>query len=97
LVLLNNTVITAMYFTGMPETASQLASRQEGFREASYNALLADEALCRSILGAGQASAKIALVIAYATMIGGVAPYATAELKGRKDARKARATDASSA
>lgn len=87
LVQVNSLVGMGLMLAQMPATASAIAAREEAFRVQAYAALQTDPALCQQILRAGQASARMTLIIAYASMAGAVAPYAAMEIKAKRAAK----------
>ena len=84
LVQMNGLFGTGIYVLGFPETSSAIAERSDAFEEQAYNALLTDPALCRMILRGGTTSGKLALLIAYSMLAGGVAPTAITEYRDRR-------------
>lgn len=77
---LNLLIGMAIQMNGMPETAATLTLANEQFENMAYEALLADPALCRKILGAGATSGKAGLVMAYATLGISIVPAARMEI-----------------
>lgn len=86
---LNDWLSIGAMMVGLHGTAGELAQRQEAFREQAFSALLLDPALCRAILRSGARSGKVALGMAYLTMLGSVAPTALLEIKELREARAA--------
>src|SRR5262249_14888572 len=87
---LNGFVAIGAMFMRMPMTASAIhTATDEGFREQTYNALLLDPALCKTILKGGTRSGKVALIAAYAMLAGAVMPVAALEYKALKAERDA--------
>lgn len=86
---LNNMLSFGSMAVGFNATASAIANSNEGFRQAAYEALLTDPALCRSILRAGKTGGKFALMMAYAMFGMNVVPVAMMELNERKAQREA--------
>ena len=72
----------------LPMTAGALNDAQDGFRESTYNALLTDPELCRTILRVGSTSGKVALMISYSMLIAAVAPVGVLEYKLVQQAKK---------
>jgi hypothetical protein len=89
LMQLNGLVGMGLMFGGFLGTASAFSERQDGFREQAYQALLTDPALCKTILRGGKLSGRFSLALAYATLIGGTAPFALQEMRERKAAENA--------
>lgn len=88
LVQLNGLAMIGLMTTGFNSTASAMQLTQDGFRQAAYEALLTDPALCRSILRAGTTSGKVALIIAYGMMLSAVVPTALVEAREKRAARE---------
>lgn len=65
----------------LPATGTALATADEGFSEAAYNALLTDPALCKLILKGGAAGGKLALLMAYGMLAAAIIPVAVTEYK----------------
>lgn len=76
----NDFAVMGLFFVA-PKTASELAGRNDTFRDSAARALASDPALCKSILSAGKHSAKLSLALAYGSLVGGVLPIAVAELR----------------
>lgn len=89
LVQLNAMIAMGAAAIGLFRTAGNIASANEPFEAAAYQALLTDPELCRTILKSGAKSAKVSLALAYGGMAMSVAPTAVIELKERKAARDA--------
>jgi hypothetical protein len=93
LVALNNALAVTLFTLRMPGTALGISAAEEDFRTATYEALLTDPELCRTIISMGKASGKLGLLIAYAALFYGVVPTAVAEfrvhpLKAKLDERR---------
>jgi len=81
LVQLNGLFSMGLTLVKLPMTAGALNDAQEGFRESTYNALLTDPELCKTILRVGTTSGKVALMISYSMLIAAVAPVGVLEYK----------------
>lgn len=86
LVQINNMAAVGLMVMSYPETAGAISDRETTFREQTYNALLTDPGLCRTILRAGTTSGKAALAIAYGMFFTSLAPVAVMEFKERRAA-----------
>jgi hypothetical protein len=84
---LNNILAFGSMAVGMNATASAIASANDGFRSAAYEALVTDPALCRSILRAGKSGGKVALAMAYMMFGVNVIPVAKMELDEKRAQR----------
>lgn len=84
----NDMLAGGLYVGGMRETASDLAAKNDAFRDQVCRALVTDPALCRSIINAGQKSARGSLIFAYLVLGFGIAPTAVTEFKARREAKK---------
>lgn len=82
---LNGLLATGLMLAPMPyrltETASAIANANDGFEEAAAKALSSDPKLAKLILKGGEASGKVALIIAYGMLAGAVAPVAVLEYR----------------
>jgi hypothetical protein len=87
---INGFLTIGAMFAGMPATAGAITAAEDGFREQTYNALLTDPDLCRSILKAGVKSGKIALLISYLMLGAAVMPIAVLEFKAKQQERAER-------
>jgi len=83
----NGLITTGLFLTGFPRTASAIAERNEPFEAQVTAALIADPALCRTILRAGGTSAKLSLLVAYGMLAGSVAPVALEEYRDMRSRR----------
>jgi hypothetical protein len=88
LVQFNGLVAILLMLAQMPMTVDAIETAKDGFREAAYEALLTDPALCKTILKGGTASGKIALLIAYGMFAGAVGPVAYMEYKEKARIRR---------
>jgi len=88
LVQLNGLFSMGLTLVKLPMTAGALNDAQDGFRESTYNALLTDPELCRTILRVGSTSGKVALMISYSMLIAAVAPVGVLEYKLVQQAKK---------
>lgn len=73
----------------MPKTASAIAARNEAFHTSAYEALRTDPALAASIVRAGAASGKVALIMAYGIFAAGLFPVIREEINDKRTARAA--------
>ena len=85
----NDLAAFGMLTFGMPKTGSAIAGKNATFREQAATALATDPALCRSILSAGQTSARGALMVAYGMFATAVGMVAYAEIKEKRADEKA--------
>lgn len=83
--MMGNTLIAIGLRAGkMPLTAEALEIAKDGFREQVYLSLMADPALCRTILKGGSAGARVSLILAYASLASIIVPTAMMELQVRR-------------
>ncbi len=80
----NDIACAGLMVGGMPITASRLAEKNPVFRSQAIAALTTDPALCRSILSAGQKSARMSLAFAYILLAAAVTPSAISEVKAKR-------------
>jgi hypothetical protein len=71
----------------LPVTAAVLDANNDDFAEQAYQSLLTDPALCKSILSSGGVSGKLGLAMAYAILVGTIAPGAMIELRVKRNNR----------
>lgn len=88
LVQVNAFAVTGLMIAGMRQTASEIAGRNDAFEAQVRSALLTDPDLCRTILRAGGASAKVSLLVAYGMLFGSVAPTAVMEYRELRASRE---------
>lgn len=84
----NDFAVLGLMFVA-PRTASEIAGRNDAFRDAATRALAGDAALCKSILNAGKYSAKMSLALAYGSLVGGVLPVAIVVVRELREERAA--------
>lgn len=85
---LNLMVVMALHTGNLPKTADAISENNRTFEEMAYNSLVNDPALCRKILGAGAASGKTGLIMAYAFLGVSAVPAIRIEIQERKEARE---------
>ena len=88
LIQVNGLVAMCALWGGLDMTCESIRTAEDAFREQTYNALLTDPALCKTILKAGTTSGKVSLLIAYGMLAGAVGPVAYLELQMKKEARE---------
>lgn len=81
LLQINGYVAMGLMLASMRETASALGGAQDGFESTTYEALLTDPDLCKTILKAGTTSGKVALAISYLMLGAAVVPVGIVEYK----------------
>lgn len=84
LLQLNSVICAGLFITGLTETSSAIAAREEGFKAQAYQALLTDAKLCKTILRARGTGGLISLLLAYGLLGGAIAPVAMNEIKTKK-------------
>jgi hypothetical protein len=85
---LNGIITIGLMAVGYTDTARAIAGENDAFAQKAHQALLTDPELCRMILKGGVKSGKIALGIAYGSMLMTVAPTAVVEYKEKKEERE---------
>jgi hypothetical protein len=86
---LNSLVAIGVMTAGMPGIARSINENNEQFEAMAYEALLADPALCKKILGAGATSGKAGLIMAYSMLAVSTLPAAKSEIQERRAIREA--------
>jgi len=89
LIQVNGLVAMTLVWAQMPMTSEALRNAEDVFREQTYNALLTDPGLCKTILKAGTTSGRMSLIIAYGMLALAVGPVARFEIQERKARREA--------
>lgn len=85
---LNGIITIGLMAVGYTDTARAIAGENDAFAQKAHQALLTDPELCKMILKGGVKSGKIALGIAYGSMLMTVAPTAAMEYKEKKAERE---------
>lgn len=80
----NNMVCFGVMAAGFTDTASAISAGNDDFEQMAYEALMLDDALCRTILKAGTGSAKVTLILAYGMLGMNVAPVAIMEYRSKR-------------
>lgn len=81
---LNLMIVMALHTGNLSKTATAIEEGNAQFQAMAYNSLLQDPALCRKILGAGAASGKTGLIMAYAFLGVSAVPAIRLEIQERK-------------
>lgn len=81
---LNLMAVMALQTSNLPKTAEAISENNAMFEQMAYQSLVNDPALCRKILGAGAASGKTGLIMAYAFLGISAVPAVRIEIQERK-------------